>query len=112
MELRLSGLGFVSMVPVITFPPHISAINLVARFSASIGKVIGKDFSNLRDASVPLLPPTSNRCLWTVRRMDAKWKVADSRSMFLVLSSTSEIWPPITPAKPTGPLVSAIIRAA
>ncbi len=85
------------MVPGTIRAPHSSTISRAASRCAAIALSGCSCFSNRVDAS--LRSPSA----FEVRRMFGPTQVAASISTRVVLSDTSEIWPPITPAMPEGP---------
>ena len=95
-----AGCGYASIVPGTSRAPHSSTISRAARRCAAIASSGCSCFSNRADASV------RSPSAFDVRMMFGPTHVAASIRTRVVLSDTSEISPPMTPAIPLGPSAS------
>ncbi len=103
MVVSEKGSGYSSITPLTHLPPQISAMSCVARFNALMVPLGSTPRSKRWEASV------FRPVFLDVFRMQTGSKYALSRRIFLVVSSTSEFRPPITPAMATGFFPSQII---
>ena len=103
MVVSEKGSGYSSMTPLIHLPPPSSVMSCVARFNAVMVPLGSTPRSKRWEASV------FRPVFLDVFRMQTGSKYALSRRIFVVVSSTSEFRPPMTPAMATGFFPSQII---
>ena len=109
LKARRAGVGSsgaVSMRPRATDPPAQARVNWATRSAPMRASRASWPFSNRRLAS------ERRAKRWPVRRMLTGSNTADSMAISIVASVISLAAPPMTPAMPIGPLVSAMIKVS